>query len=364
VESLGIKLKKAREEKGLICGEISREINISAAYLEALESEDFSKFPGEAYIVGFLHNYSEYLGLDSEECLFLYRSLKIQEQPMPVEQLLKKQSPVPKILLGVFISLLLVGGLGSAGYYFITLPRPAPAVRNEPVPGEFTMTSDSLDRRFYRGETIIILREDNQYRLSLVNLGETVSIATPSGTVVLDLGQEVKLDLDEEEELRIIASDFDKQNSNAGAQLRFELNRKAPVSAAPAGETPFDAAVFETSGPANAAQTVSSTLILSSPNAYPFTMQASFPGVCMFRYERDRQERSEQYYSRTGELNIMAQNGIRIWASNAQAVKLQVTAGGRTVPLELGVAGEVVVADIHWVRDDDNRFRLVMDKVD
>jgi hypothetical protein len=84
----------------------------------------------------------------------------------------------------------------------------------------------------------------------------------------------------------------------------------------------------------------------------------------MFRYERDRRERSEQYYQRTGELNILAQNGIRIWASNAQAVKLQVIAGGRTVPLELGIAGEVVVADIHWVKDDDNRFRLVMDKVD
>jgi cytoskeletal protein RodZ len=365
VESLGIKLKKAREDKGLTCKEISRDINISMGYLEALEAEDFSNFPGEAYIIGFLRNYSEYLGLEAEESLFLYRSLKIQEQPMPVEQLLKKRSPAPKILLNIFICLLLAGGIGSAGYYFITLPRPAVSVSNERIPGEFTMAVDSLDRRFYRGESVIISRGDNQYRLSLASLGETVSIATPNGTVVLDLGQEVRIDLDNDgtEELRIIASDFDKQNSTAGARLRFELNNEAPVNLVEAAD-PGDTAIPEISSPAIAAQIASSTSILSSPNAYPFILQASFPGNCMFRYERDRRERSEQYYQRSGELNIQAQNGIRIWASNAQAVKIQVIAGGRTVPLELGAAGEVVVADVRWVRDDDNRFRLVKVNVD
>jgi cytoskeletal protein RodZ len=365
VESLGIKLKKAREEKGLTCNDISRDINISTGYLESLEAEEFSKFPGEAYIIGFLRNYSEYLGLEAEECLSLYRSLKIQEQPTPVEQLLKKQSPAPKILLGVFICLLLAGGIGIAVYYFITLPRPAVSVSSERPPEEFTMTSDSLDRRFYRGESVVISRGDVQYRLSLTNLGETVSINTPNGTVVLDLGQEVWVDLDNDgtEELRIFASDFDKQNSTAGAQLRFELNNEVPAGNADAAISD-DAAIPEISSPAIAAQIASSTLILSSPNAYPFTLQASFPGNCMFRYERDRRERSEQYYQHSGELNIQAQNGIRIWASNAQAVKIQVIAGGRTVPLELGAAGEVVVADIRWVRDDDSRFRLVMVKVD
>jgi cytoskeletal protein RodZ len=366
VESLGIKLKKAREEKGLTCNEISRDINISTGYLESLEAEDFANFPGEAYIVGFLRNYSEYLGLDAEECLSLYRSFKIQEQPMPVEQLLKKHSSAPKILLYIFICLLLAGGIGSAVYYFMTLPPSAALVPDERIPGEFTMTADSLERRFYRGESIIVSRGERQYKLNLANLGETVSITTPNGTVVLDLGQEVRIDLDNDgaEELRIIASDFDKQNSAAGAQLRFELNNEVVLSNVDAGESAPDTAIPEISSPAIAVQIASSTPILSSPNAYPFTLQASFPGNCMFRYERDRRERSEQYYQRTGELNIQAQNGIRIWASNAQAVKLQVIAGGRTVPLELGVAGEVVVADIRWVRDDDSRFRLVMVKVD
>jgi hypothetical protein len=39
---------------------------------------------------------------------------------------------------------------------------------------------------------------------------------------------------------------------------------------------------------------------------------------------------------------------------------LQVIGGGRTVPVEIGGAGEVVVVDVRWVRDEDNRFRLIV----
>jgi hypothetical protein len=88
----------------------------------------------------------------------------------------------------------------------------------------------------------------------------------------------------------------------------------------------------------------------------------------MFRWEilmeRDRRERNERYFQRSDELNIQAQNGIRIWVSNAQAAKFQVIGGGRTVPVEIGSAGEVVVADIRWVRDDDNRYRLIVARLE
>ena len=88
----------------------------------------------------------------------------------------------------------------------------------------------------------------------------------------------------------------------------------------------------------------------------------------MFRweilFERDRRDRNERYFQRSDELNIQAQNGIRIWASNAQAAKFQVIGGGRTVPVELGGAGEVVVTDIRWVRDEDNRYRLIIARLE
>jgi hypothetical protein len=105
-------------------------------------------------------------------------------------------------------------------------------------------------------------------------------------------------------------------------------------------------------------------VLFTSPNAYPFTLQVVFQGYCLFRYEilfeRDRPGRSEQYYQRSEELSLTAQNGIRLGISNARAVMLQVIAGGRTIPLEVGGPGEVVAAELRWVRDEDNRYSLAL----
>jgi hypothetical protein len=176
---------------------------------------------------------------------------------------------------------------------------------------------------------------------------------------MLDLSQELSVDLnnDGNGDLRITAADFVKNDTASGALLRFQLSAVPQYVEASAAE-PLPQ---EMTAPANLS---SSTVIFTAGSAYPFTLQTVFQGYCMFRweilYERDRRGRNEQYFQRANELNIQANNGIRIWASNAQAAKINVIGGGQTVPLELGGAGEVVVADVRWVRDEENRYRLVM----
>jgi cytoskeletal protein RodZ len=365
VESLGNKLKSVRESKGYQFDQISREINIASRYLEALEAEDFSVFPGEPYILGFLRNYSEYLGLVPQEMISLYRSLKIQEQPVPVEELLKPPSVFPKILLRILIVLLILAALGGGVYFLLTYspPERAPAVEARSA-AEYTLNENFLERRFYRGDSILVPFNGNQYKIELTNLGEALTLTTPVGAVILDLSQEVSLDINSDgiTEMRITAADFVKNEPSTGALLRFELNAALPGAAAGAAvpdpaQTP-ETAILSNTGLANA------TVVFTSPNAYPFTLQLVFQGYCMFRweilFERDRQIRNEQYFQRSAELSIQAQNGVRIWASNAAAAKLQVIGGGRTVPLDLGSAGEVVVADVRWVRDEDNRYRLLL----
>jgi cytoskeletal protein RodZ len=366
VESLGEKLKTARELKGLNFDQVSRETNIAGRYLEALEAEDFSGFPGEPYVTGFLRNYSEYLGLDAQEMLSLYRSLKIQEQPVPVEQLLKSPSPLPRILITIVVVLVVLGAAGGGVYFFINRPRKeaveAPVSRSV---SEFVMDAGSLERRLYRGDSVLVPLDTNQYKIELSNVGEALTITTPGGTVILDLSQKVNVDLNSDgiAELQITAADFVKNNSAAGALLRFEMSNTLA----------FDPPSSVQDGSAASVDPVASgmagaVVIFSSPTAYPFTLQSVFQGYCMFRweilFERDRRDRNEQYFQRSDEFNIQAQNGIRIWVSNAQAVKLQVIGGGRTVPLELGGAGEVVVADVRWVRDDENRYRLVLARLE
>lgn len=362
MESLGNKLKTCREEKGLSLDFISREINISSRYLEALEKEDFSGFPGEPYVLGFLRNYADYLGLNPDELQSLYRSLKLQEQPIPVEQLLRGPSPLPKIL-GVVGIVLAVLGIGAGVYYLISrLPAKTQVSADAPrKAAEYALNADSLERRLYPGDSILVSDGADSYKLTFTNLGDAVTIATPRGSVILDLGQEVTVDLNNNgfPELRIIAADFVKNDSVSGALLRFELTAMPQIVS---GDLPAISQESFSSG------REPSTVIPSSPNAYPFTLQAAFQGYCLFRYEilseRDRPGRNEQYYQRSEEISIPAQNGIRLGISNAQAVKLQVIGAGRTMALETGGAGEVVAADLRWIRDDDGRYRLVLIRLD
>jgi cytoskeletal protein RodZ len=356
MDSLGERLREAREEKGRTQEQASRDTLIAVRYIQGLEAEDFSGFPGEPYILGFLRNYSEYLGLDAQEQLSRYRVLKIQEQPIPMDQLLRSPVPVKKIVLSILISLLVLGA-GGAGYYFYT-HRP---VRERAVSAEvrqaaeYLMGVEPLERRFYIGDSVVIPLGEDSYKLILSNLGEAVTLTTPLGSTMLDLGQEVNLDLNDDgiTELRITAGDFAKNNAAAGVLLRFEVLQNILPDAGPAP-----------AGTALAAATV----IFSSPNAYPFTVQLNFQGYCMFRwevlFERDRRERNERYFQRGEELNIQAQNGVRIGASNAQIAKLQIIGGGRTTPVDLGGAGEVVAADIRWIRDEENRYHMVLARLE
>jgi cytoskeletal protein RodZ len=368
VESLGEKLKSTRESKEYTLDLVSRDTNIASRYLDALEREDFSVFPAEAYILGFLRNYSEYLGLSVEEMLSLYRTLKIQEQPVPIEQLLKSRARISRVILAVLVCLAGLGLAGTGIYVFLRNPPAEAAADVRPrEPAVYALEGVAMERRFYPGDAVLVPLGTSQYRLNLSGIGEALTFTVPSGQVYLDIGQEINVDLNGDGlgDVKVIATDFAKNNSTSGALIRIEQNRDIIVPEA----NPLElAAAPAPQSPPPPGAPPATTAIFSSPNPYPFTLQAVFQGYCMFRWEilaeRDRQGRNERYFQRTDELNLQAQNGIRMWVSNAAAVKFQVIGGGQTKPVEIGGAGEVVVADVRWVRDDDGRYRLVLNNLD
>ena len=190
--------------------------------------------------------------------------------------------------------------------------------------------------------------------------------------MILDLGQERNVDINSDgyEDLRISAQEFSRNDPSMGALLRFDLIADRGMSGDDsAGEAPVNGEAPEGILQETAAVNLANSQVILGPsNAHPFTLQASFQSYCMFRWEilreSNRQSRQEQYYMRGDSLDIQAQNGIRIWVSNAMAAKLQVIGGGREASLDLGGAGEVVVAEIRWVRDDDGRFRLRLIRID
>ncbi|WP_461255524.1 helix-turn-helix domain-containing protein [Treponema sp. R80B11-R83G3] len=360
MESLGEKLRTTREEKGLTIDQISRETNIAVRYLEALEAENFGIFPGEPYLIGFIKNYGSYLELDNQKLISLYRALRIQEQPIPVEQLLKNPPRLPKFIIPTVIILAILCGGGWLARTII-INRQNNPIHDKPVSqtsAEYIMEGNSMKRRLYKNDTVLISVDNETYKLELYNMGEAVTIRTPAGQEILDLSQEITIDLNNDgiPELRVTLIDFAKNKADMGALLDFYLMDAAAYT----GSEP-EKKVSRTDNTVTAAST---TIFPASVSAYPFTLQISFQGYCMFRWEilneRDRRGSTQRYFQRSEVLDIQAQNGIRIWLSNAQSTKLQVIGGGRVVPAEIGSAGEVVVAEIRWVRDDENRYRLVL----
>ena len=71
---IGNSLREARERQGLGYPEIELATKIRAKYIRALEEEDFTAIPGDAYIRGFLRSYADYLGLDGDVYVDEYAS--------------------------------------------------------------------------------------------------------------------------------------------------------------------------------------------------------------------------------------------------------------------------------------------------
>lgn len=74
-ESLGQKLREAREEKDISISEVAEQTRISALYLESIENDDYRSLPGGIFNKGFVKSFAKYVGVDEHEALEDYARL-------------------------------------------------------------------------------------------------------------------------------------------------------------------------------------------------------------------------------------------------------------------------------------------------
>lgn len=70
---IGAYLRQKREEQHLTLQQVAEHTGIRENYLTALEEGHFSTIPGDVFIRGFLRNYGNYLGLDGNLVVEVYR---------------------------------------------------------------------------------------------------------------------------------------------------------------------------------------------------------------------------------------------------------------------------------------------------
>jgi cytoskeleton protein RodZ len=119
-EGIAQLLKQTRERYGQSLRDVSANLRIRMAYLQAIENGRFRELPGPTYAVGFVRSYAEYLGLDAAE---IVRRFKGEVEGLDNRTHLAFPEPVPegKVPGGAIIVVsLLVLVIGYAGWYAIT----------------------------------------------------------------------------------------------------------------------------------------------------------------------------------------------------------------------------------------------------
>ena len=365
MESIGEKLRTQREQKGLSIEQVARDTNIAKRFLHALESEDFSAFPGETYLLGFLRNYTDYLGLDQEEMVNLFRNFKIQEQPIPMDELLVKKKP--RIPITIIAGVVVVVGLIIGGYFLYPVifsrdRQSRPEVETEKPSGEgqrYELTDEILERRFVEKDTVVIPFKEQEYEIVLSDIADNLTLTVPGGTNVLRIGDERAIDLDGDAKMdvKVFLTDIDASGEDPAVVLRFDRFVKTVTS--PSNGT-IEEISPEVEGVSSTATVIGSTtsasreernvFITRANRPEPFSVAVVFRGYCLFRYFIDREIREERYFHKGETTTLDVGREVGLWISNAGNVTARVAG----VQVEMGRPGEVTAKVIRWVEDDES----------
>ena len=364
MESYGELLQKTREAKQIDLDRASREISIEKRYLAGLEAEDNAVFPGEAYMTGFLKNYADYLELDSEFLLKLYRNKQIQEAPLP-QGLYEPHKPkyllpaiiIPSVLLvavvAVVLTLLIIKNKNKT--------EDGVVVSSAMKARQYELTDKKFTQRVYKGDQLFIPTEnDGKIILTVRDTLSAFGIDTPSGVYYIELAEESELDIngDNASDMIVYVSDISSTDESRGAEVSILLRHGVAVETASvvtAEEIPF-ASEVKSSHPYK--------VIHEDNRAYPFTINASFRGPCLFRDRVDNSQSVESYFARGDLFTATPRNGIRLWMSNFNTVKITIIADSKSFDLDIGAAGQIFVEDIKWIKDTDGKYKLVVIELD
>ena len=152
MDTLGEYLKEWRKGKNVPLEEIASRTRINIVYLEALESDDFNKLPGEAIARGFVLSYAKCIGMNEKETLLMFDRMgrpffqrrDESRRDSPMQTNLMRPREIRTKRLGK-IGVLIIVGLIFGFMYFLGQDR----VREDrfslnPVPIEDTASMESL----------------------------------------------------------------------------------------------------------------------------------------------------------------------------------------------------------------------------
>lgn len=185
-------LNNARLEKDLDLSEISKKLKIPLKYLEAFESEDISAFPSEPYCSLIIKDYADFLGLNGQEILSVFRRDFEQKRKIKSRsKIFLTFTPQSTFVLTIIISLFLFSVYLISEY--LKFNRPPKLKINWPAESvsvnnniEISGTTDPESTVSVNGDLVIVNSEGKfQKKLSFATSEAKIRIESksPSGKI-------------------------------------------------------------------------------------------------------------------------------------------------------------------------------------
>lgn len=154
-------LKKKRESLGKNLETVSLDTKIQKRFLEYIEKNEFDRFESDVFLTGFLKIYSQYLNLDVEKVLALYRRSKPQvpmkkekkktsKKEASTKKFILKDKLTPKTIITALIGLFLASIITYIGLQIYKFQSPPALTVSEPT-DEMTTENEKI---WVRGTTL------------------------------------------------------------------------------------------------------------------------------------------------------------------------------------------------------------------
>ncbi|NBC31507.1 MAG: DUF4115 domain-containing protein [Alphaproteobacteria bacterium] len=136
-------LKRARESLGLSLFDVADVLRIRLVQLRAIEEGRFDELPGTVYAIGFVRSYADFLGLDSDRVVEMFRD-EIAVEKDPPELIFPSPLPDSGVPGGALLMLAIVlAVVAYAGWYYVASPNRDLADLMPALPDRFIAMIDS-----------------------------------------------------------------------------------------------------------------------------------------------------------------------------------------------------------------------------
>jgi cytoskeleton protein RodZ len=383
MNQLGPLFREARIQSGKTLDDAVRETKIAKKYLIAIENEDFDIFPGETYLVGFLRNYAQFLGLDPDEMVIKYRDYKIQEQPAPIEQLVARPKNARRNILLAFVVLIVIGaalyiilggkdkkGSGEEKQQKAQKTEQAEKAAKSDETRVIEFEEEELTRDFSRGDNISVSHKGKEYIISIDGIEEDLEFSISSIPFSLAADERVEIDFDRDGRKDLLI----RTNILGIDTVNLTIKRLYKTADVDTDITlgQDEESSGEVSGPPEVVIIKESDLVSTGPIAPKtgFQIVSGYEktdisviirvlATVYVGYYVDEAQKEESLLKAGDELELNAGEMLRLTATNAKAAEMEIN----RVPVTLGESGETVAKLVRWYRDanDSELYHLVID---